>query len=196
MSDEMFPKKIQPLLIWKRFSKSLVVEKQIAPRNLVRCLSDAAWQGHSFRWFYDTPSPNVKLWKSLGDDTKSKLSWLLSKRTVPNNVALKTVCNIIGCFKGDNSSQCQSDAAWQGHSFDGFGRPCCQMSSFEKKNLVMPPNASFDDMPPNRMVPKHVGLKTCVQNQWLLRFRSLYLLKREPGVSLSNLRGWSFHQIV
>ena len=61
MSDEMFPKKIQPLLIWKRFSKSLVVEKQIAPRNLVRCLSDAAWQGHSFQWFYDTPSPNVKV---------------------------------------------------------------------------------------------------------------------------------------
>ena len=71
--------------------------------------------------------------KCQGDDTKSKLSWLLSKRTVPNNVALKTVCNIIGCFNGDNSSQCQSDAAWQGHSFDGFGRPCRQMSSFEKK---------------------------------------------------------------
>ena len=51
---------------------------------------------------------------------KSKLSWLLSKRTVPNNVAMKTVCHIIGCFKGDTSSRCQSDAAWQGHSFRWF----------------------------------------------------------------------------
>ena len=81
MSGEMFPKKIQPLLIWKRFSKSLAVEKKIAPRNLVRCLSDAAWQGHSFRWFYDTPSPNVKLWKSLGDDTKCKLSCFFFKKS-------------------------------------------------------------------------------------------------------------------
>ena len=150
---------------------------------LPKFVTDAAWQGHSFQWFVK-PVPKS-----------------------PNDLVAPQSANL----KKNVVSKHQWLSKWRSHLRTGeaplwsslarsllpmcFCKPVAKCQVL-KKNLVMPPNASFDDMPPNKMVPKHVGLKNCVQNQWLLRLRSLYLLKREPGVSLSNLRGWSFHQIV
>ena len=151
---------------------------------LPKFVTDAAWQGHSFQWFVKPvpKSPNDLVAPQSASFKKNKIvskhQWLSKWRS-----HLRT-------------GEVPLWSSLAGHSFRCVSANPSPNVKFWKKNLVMPPNASFDDMPPNKMVPKHVGLKNCVQNQWLLRLRSLYLLKREPGVSLSNLRGWSFHQIV